>query len=97
MVMRKTGIPVAAEPLPKDEAAVLVFLKNSPGTQYSTEAIGRAVRPQTMKAKAATMNALSGEARVIRNWANLRLNKLYRKGLIKKGNTGRGVTMMWWA
>jgi hypothetical protein len=93
MTMFKTGAPVPVSPLPDDEAAILAFLKGNAGTKYTTEEVGRAVRPTVMK-----KDQLCQEGRVARNWASTRLNSLFRKHLVyKEGTKGRSQSMKWWA
>lgn len=90
-MMHKTGTPVQVSPLPPDEAAVLLFLKRMPGTRFSTEHVGRAVRPLVLK-KPATHT----DSRTVRTWAGVRLNKLFKRMLVKKA-AGPGTSLVWWA
>ena len=91
-MMHKTGAPVQVSPLPEDEAAALLFLKQTVDTKFSTEDVGMAVRPLVMK-KA----QIDTDKRVVRNWANTVLNKLFKRGLVKKEGKGRGTPTLWWA
>lgn len=78
--------------MPEDEAAVLNFLKEHASTKFTTEEIGRAVRPLVMKADP------GGDKLIVRNWASVRLRSLLRRHLIQKEGTGScGKQSNWWA
>lgn len=81
---------MAEKVLSKEETAVLAFLQQTPGIHFTTEEVGRAVRPLVMQNP-------GGDVLIQRNWAAYHLRKLRLKHLVKKEGTGaRGIQSKWW-
>lgn len=84
MTMTKYGGSLAkTEVLNQAEFAVLNFLREHAGMKFSSEEVGREVRPLVVT-KGCHGKEVIMEPRVIRNWASLQLNNLYRKHLVRK-------------
>jgi hypothetical protein len=102
MTMTKYGKAISkTEELKPAELAVLNFLRSHPETKYSTEDVGRQVRPLVMTKVSREVNdetaPICDDPRIIRNWANTILNTLHRKSLVcKEGTRGRSLPVHWW-